>query len=244
MNAPSIGSNEVKAMAIKLGADLCGVASVERFEGAPVGHRPQDIYPDCRSVIALAKRIPVGLLYAKSCVPYTHTNRLVNQELDALGIALGLALEDCGMRAVPLPCDDPYEHWEADKQYGMGVLSMRHAGHLAGLGVLGRNTLLKNDRFGNMIKIGAVLVDARLDPDPIATYAGCPPHCRLCLDACPAKALDGTTVDQKLCRSFSSFVHERGFHLTKCNACRRVCPQAQGIKERSSSSRNDPDAPL
>ena len=235
MSAPSIDSMEVKAQAMKLGADLCGVASVERFAGAPPGHRPQDIYPDCRSVIVLAQRIPVGLLYAKSCVPYTQTNRLVNQQLDELGIALGLALEDRGMRAVPLPCDDHYEHWEADKLYGMGLLSMRHAGHLAGLGVLGRNTLLKNDRFGNMIKIGAILVDASLEPDPMATYDGCPPHCRLCIDACPAQALDGKTVDQKLCRTSSSFVNEKGFHLTKCNTCRRVCPQSQGIKERGVS---------
>jgi epoxyqueuosine reductase QueG len=240
MNAPSIGSNEIKALAMELGADLCGIAPVDRFEGAPTGHHPRDIYPDCRSVIVLAKRIPVGLLYAKSCVPYTQTNRLVNQELDELGIALSLALEDRGMRAVPLPCDDPYEHWEATRKYGMGLLSMRHAGHLAGLGVLGRNTLLKNDRFGNMIKIGAILVDAALEPDPIASYEGCPPHCRLCLDSCPAQALDGTKVDQDRCRSSSSFVNERGFHLTRCNTCRRVCPQSLGIKKRGSPLKTGP----
>lgn len=134
------------------------------------------------------------------------------------------------MNAVPIPCDDPYEHWESDRQYGRGVLSMRHAGHLAGLGVLGRNTLLRNDRYGNMIKIGAILVDADIDPDPIATYEACPEKCHLCIDACPAKALDGVTVDQKRCRAVSSFVNERGFYLTKCNACRRVCPLRKGTR--------------
>jgi epoxyqueuosine reductase QueG len=233
MNPPCIGSKEVKALAMELGADLCGLASVERFEGAPAGHKPQDIYPECRSVIVLAKRIPVGLLHSKSPVPYTHANRLVNQELDNLAIVLALALEDKGMKAVPLPCDDPYEHWEPERQYGAGLLSMRHAGYLAGIGVLGRNTLLKNDKYGNMIKVGAILVDAALEPDPIAEYGACPPKCRLCIDSCPAKALDGVTADQRLCRPSSNNVNERGFSLTVCNKCRTVCPHCRGIKVRT-----------
>jgi len=107
---------------------------------------------------------------------------------------------------------------------------MRHAGRLAGLGVLGRNTLLKNPRFGNMILIGAVLLDTELDADPVDTSEACPPDCRICLDACPAQALDGETVNQSLCRPLSNHVNERGFKTYKCSECRKACPDALGTE--------------
>ncbi len=101
--------------------------------------------------------------------------------------------------------------------------------HLAGLGRLARNTLLINERFGNMIQIGAVLLDAELQGDPIASYEVCPPDCSLCIDVCPVGALDGETVVQKLCRPLACHGTERGFILKKCNRCRSVCPHALGI---------------
>ncbi|MCE5295957.1 MAG: hypothetical protein LLG16_02490 [Euryarchaeota archaeon] len=67
------------------------------------------------------------------------------------------------MIAVPVPSDDPYEHWEADRKYRRAIISMRHAGDLAGLGALGRDTLLKNDRFGSTVQLGAVLVNADIE---------------------------------------------------------------------------------
>jgi len=228
----SVDATTVKKIAMDRGADLCGISPADRFEGAPKGHHPKDIYPECRSVIVFAKRMPIGLLDAKSCVPYTQVSHIINQELDKIGISLGLALEDLGARTVPLPADDPYEHWEADRQYGRAVLSMRHAGYLAGLGVMGRNTLLKNEHYGNMIKLGAILVDVEVEPDPIVAIESCPEKCHRCLDACPAKALDGTTVDQKLCRTVSGFTNEKGFFLMRCNTCRRVCPERFGIRRR------------
>jgi epoxyqueuosine reductase len=120
-------------------------------------------------------------------------------------------------------------YWEPWRQYGRAVLSMRHAGDLAGLGVLGKNTLLINDKFGNMIQIGAVLTDIELEPDPIATYEGCLSDCRRCLDSCPQNALDGITVDRKLCRPISNHVNEKGYVLKKCNICRRICPHCLGL---------------
>lgn len=225
-----INSNNVKQIAYKLGADLCGIASSDRFSGAPIGHRPTDIYGKCRSVIVFAKRVPSESMFAESCVPYTYINGWVAGEVDRLTAMFALALEDVDIRAIPIPSDDPYEHWEADKTYGRAILSMRHAGYLAGLGVLGKNSLLINSQYGNMIQIGALLVDIVLEPDPIATYQACKPECRLCLDACPQNALDGVTVDQKLCRPLSNFINEKGYCLKKCNVCRRICPSCLGLK--------------
>lgn len=224
-----INSNHIKQMAHDLGADLCGIAPSDRFSGAPVGFKPTDIYSKCRSVIVFAKRVPSEAMFAESCIPYTYVNDWITGEVDRISAMFALKLQDERVGAVPIPSSDPYEHWEADRSHGIAILSLRHAGHLAGLGVLGRSNLLINERYGNMIKIGALSVDIELEPDPIAAYQVCKPECSLCLDVCPQKALDGTTVDQQLCRQLSAFMNEKGYVLEKCNLCRRICPSYLGI---------------
>lgn len=225
-----ISSKKVKEIIKTLKADLVGIAPVERFSNAPEGFRPTDIYKHCKSVIVFAKKLPSECLFASNCVPYTHVSNVLTQEVDKLGIEASLILEEHGVRAVPIPSNDPYEHWEPERSYGRAILSLRHAGYLAGLGVLGKNTLLINKDHGNMIKIGAVLVDIKLKGDAIAAYEGCPPDCRLCIDSCPQDALDGRTVNQKLCRPLSNYRTEKGYILMKCNLCRRICPNCLGIK--------------
>jgi len=222
-------SNRIKKAAFDLGADLCGIAPVERFTGAPDGFHPQDIYKKVQSVLVFAKRLPTEVLYAENCVPYTRVNAVITQEVDQLACALSLCLEDRGMANVMIPSDDPFESWDPERQHGQAILSLRHAGYFAGLGQLGKNNLLINKKFGNMIQIGALLLADRLAPDPIADYEACPMACSLCLQSCPVSALDGTTVNQKKCRPLSNYLSEKGFILKKCRECRKVCPHATGI---------------
>jgi len=42
------------------GADLVGIAPVERFANAPEGHKPTDFLPGCKSVISVALHIFQG----------------------------------------------------------------------------------------------------------------------------------------------------------------------------------------
>jgi len=222
-------ANEIKSIALELGADICGIASVDRFSSAPKGFHPNDIYSDCQSVLVFAKNLPADSLFASSCIPYTYINRVITEEVDRLTLTLSRKLEHLAVRNVPVPSDDPSEYWEPDRSYARGILSLRHAGHLAGLGVLGKNTLLINDRFGNMIHIGALLLNLKLAEDPIATYKACKEDCQLCIHSCPQSALDGTTVNQQACRPLSNYKNERGFVLKKCWECRKVCPNRSGI---------------
>jgi epoxyqueuosine reductase QueG len=221
----------IKRAAYDLGANLCGVASVERFSSAPKGFNPRDIYSKTKSVLVFAKRVPKEVLFAESCVPYTHVNTLIAQEVDRLAFTLSLELEDKGIANVMVPTDDPYEHWDSIEQHGIAILSLRHAGYLAGLGNLGRNNLLSNDKYGNMIQIGALLVAESLDQDNMVDYKVCPSDCSICLRSCPANALDGTTVKQKACRPLSVHKTEKGYVLKKCWQCRKVCPNALGLQD-------------
>ncbi|MFW6030017.1 MAG: epoxyqueuosine reductase [Halanaerobiales bacterium] len=224
-----INSENLKELILNMGADLCGIAPATRFKKAPEGFRPEDIYKGCKSVIVYAKKVPHGSLDICSCIPYTHINNILTQEVDKLGVRISLKLEKMDIKAVPIPSDDPYEYWEEDNSYGRAILSMRHSGYLAGLGVLGKNTLLINEKYGNMIQIGAVLVDIELEGDSIIEDDFCPAHCSICIDSCPQKALDGKTVNQELCRPLSNYQNEKGFILKKCNICRRVCPKSGGV---------------
>ena len=54
-----------------------------------------------------------------------------------------------------------------------------------------------------MIWLGAILLSIDLEPDPVASYEGCDSQCTLCIDSCPQHALDGITIEQKLCRERS-----------------------------------------
>ena len=226
-----INAKKIKQIIMDLGADLCGIASFDRFEEAPENFRPTDIFPECKSVIVFLKRTPRSSNYALNCVPYTFVNSMIMNIIDKLTIDILYELEDLGVKCVPIPSDDPYEYWEPENSYGRAILSLRHAGYLSGLGVLGKNTLLINDDYGNMIQIGAILVDIALKADPIATYQGCIDSCRICIESCPQKALDGKTVNQASCRPISNYKHEKGYTLKRCNICRIKCPNAFGIKK-------------
>lgn len=222
-----IPSEKVKEIALSLGADLCGISSIERFAEAPEGFRPPDIWSNCKSVVVFLKRIPQQSIKAEHPVIYSHSATTAYQILDRIGFNLSLALQDNGINAVPVPTDIPYLFWDEENKKGMGILSLRHAGLNAGLGILGRNTLLMNPELGNMIYIGAVLTDTTLDEDPLITDFSCSEGCALCIEACPVNALDGQTVNQKACRSASSLSHARGWDIYICNECRKVCPLGQ-----------------
>lgn len=224
-----VNSTKIKKHVRHLGADLCGIAPVERFKDAPPGFHPQDILEDTQSVIVFAKRFPVTTLQSKSRVPYSFACDIVLHEVFRITIDLVNWLNDASYFAIPIP-SEPYEYWDEEKLTGKGILSLKHAGFLAGLGVLGKNTLLYNERFGSMITLGAVLVNQKFMADKIADYQFCNEKCGICIQNCPVQAMDGVTVNQKLCRGNSQVVTKKGYSLYTCSRCRTVCPYQKGIK--------------
>jgi epoxyqueuosine reductase len=231
-----ITSNRVKKLAAKAGADLCGVAPASRFSDAPEGFKPADIWTGARSVVVVAKRMPEGALLAPGPVPYKFAYDTTLTAVFLLMRDLALRLQDKGVAAVPVP-SEPYEYWDEENREGRGILSLKHAGMLAGLGVMGTNTLLTNDRFGNRITLGALLLGAELTGDPPAAYdLGCE-TCSACVTSCPSGAIGHIGVVQKKCRAFASTVTPKGYSLETCRTCRTVCPKGRGL---SRSNRNRP----
>ncbi len=226
----TIQSGEIKRQAINLGVDLCGIASVECFADAPSGFHPTDIVKECKSVIVLASRFPVSALFVSSPAAYTFAMLKSADKMDSVTFQIALELEKLGSCAVAIPSRDPYDYWDESRRHGQGILSLKHAAVRAGLGQIGKNTLLVNKQLGNALFLGGILLDAELEPDPVAAYQTCPQECRVCLDSCPVNALDGTTIAQSKCRSNSGKYTEGGGAVYACNLCRRNCPHHQGIK--------------
>ena len=218
-----MNSREVKALLTGLGAELCGIAGVDRFQDAPEGFHPLDVLPTCRSVISFACRFPAGSLRCASPVPYTRVRNAITAKLDAIALDAAIELERRGVAAVPIPTNESL----LDERTGRyrSAVSQKHAAQAAGLGTIGRHSLLITPELGSMVWLGMLLTEAELEPDPLRE-ALCD-GCGLCVQACPVHALDGEQLCQRACWDYA-FVTEQENWRIRCHACRDVCPYNLG----------------
>ena len=222
--------DQIKENIVSLGTDVCGVANIDRFSEAPAGFHPRDLFPGCKSVIVFGIALPKGLATVEPRLIYGHFNYGTCPEVDWVALRASKEIERrFGGYAVPLPSDGPYEYWDTEKLEGRGLVSMKHAAVLAGLGALGKSTLLLNEKYGNMLTLGAVLTDLDLPSDPMAERI-CIESCSLCIQNCPSQALDGRRANQTKCRPNTYGTNARGFNTVNCNKCRSSCPMRFGKK--------------
>jgi epoxyqueuosine reductase len=111
-------------------------------------------------------------------------------------------------------------------------LSEKSYARLAGLGWIGRQSLLVNPTFGSMMHLGELVVDVEFDEyDSPLEGVGCG-SCRRCVEACPNGAiLENRTIDARRCISCRTIEREEEgsevpLHgwIFGCDICQTVCP--------------------
>lgn len=114
------------------------------------------------------------------------------------------------------------------------ILERGHA-HQAGLGFIGKNTMLIHPRRGSMFFLGELLTDLEFDAydSPMrATLCG---NCTRCLSACPTDAFPQPhMLDARRCISYLTIEHKgwidrdlrplMGNWIYGCDVCQEVCP--------------------
>lgn len=216
---------EIKNVLLSLGADACGIADNARFGQAPKEFAPSDIFPKCQSVIVFGVAIPKSLFSVSPRIIYSHFNSMSTEIVDKIAFDAAKIIENqyAHCTAVPIPCDGPYDYWDEKTLTGKGTISMKHAAVFAGLGTLGKNSLLISPKFGNRLTVGAILTDLVIEPDEMLPEI-CVESCTKCIDSCPVHAIENKHVNQTLCRPNTYGKTARGFDTVECNNCRRVCP--------------------
>ena len=215
---------QIRKIVMSFGADLCGFANIDRFENTPVGYNPKDIYANCKSVISYAVALPKGLAKVNPRLIYGHYNSMSCQTAEFIAFQSAKKIEsEFNCVVVPIPSDSPYEYWDKDNMEGKGLLSMKHAAVLAGLGSIGKSSLFLTKQFGNMVTLGAMLTDLDLASDELSENL-CNDKCHKCMDVCPVTSINNGIVTQKMCRENTYGTTARGFDTVDCNKCRVSCP--------------------
>jgi epoxyqueuosine reductase len=209
----------IRAVASRSGADLVGIAYLQGLQGI-VTH-PPDLLDEYSHGISAAVRLePKGSRDAGA-------EAMAFSLLDSIGISLAEFIDRAGYRYLIVPPDG--RAGDRKPLSGIGAISHKAVAKVAGLGWIGKSTLLITPRFGPRVCLITVLTNMPLPPDmPCEERCAA---CRKCIDACPAGALAEAdlgadpysrgVLNAALCGSFHESLGRGG---EVCYECILVCP--------------------
>ncbi len=181
---------------------------------------PRDLLEDANTLIVVAAHYSKPRAEPQTIAAYAQRedyHRVMRQGLESLGTVL----EELA----------PGSRWQA--VVDTAPLLEREAAQRAGLGWIGKSTMLVHPKLGCYTLLGELLWTAELEPDPPALdQCG---TCRQCIDACPTGAIDAEyqleprhclsylTIEQRdaIPPQFREALGERAFG---CDACLAACP--------------------
>jgi len=247
--------DDIKRHARELGFTLAGVVSADDAEQIefPPGRgrkRPSEVYPDARSLVVLGIVVADEAQNTSVAIPPSYYPGQAREQY------FNFYYEITEARAWRLA-------ETLRKQYRIRSrpthrVALKPAASLAGLGHIGRSTLLITPDWGPRVRLVGLLIEEELVPDAPFTRDLCAdePRCRekpLCIAACPFRAIapgdslgvpPGTKVamercvvhhvaDREITKPWERFIRrasERGF--VECTLCNLACPYGEGIEKK------------
>jgi epoxyqueuosine reductase len=242
-----------------VGFDLCGVVRSEEFpelrnttEWLARGYAGEMRYlhdprrEDPRAAMPGIRSVIVCLLNYNTEFPLSIDPKLSSQDGEARGwisrYGWGDDYHDAlleRLEALNARLREQFpEPFESRAYVDTGPLQERVAAKYAGMGWLGKNTLLLNQALGSYFFLGVILTTLDLEPTlgtgemPAPDLCG---SCTRCLDACPTQAfVEPYVMDARKCISYltielrSSVPEElrepMSNHVFGCDICQDVCP--------------------
>ncbi len=238
---------EIKQKAFSLGFDLAGVTSAKDIDSEQIKQykkwliagrngqmdylarnaeqrfSPVSILPGAKSVICVAINYKLSQPVSKDSLKiasyalYPDYHKFIKEKLRVLADFLKSKDENLKFKV----CVDSSPIVEK-------ALAMR-----AGLGFIGKNSLLINPRLGSFLLLGEIITNLSLKPASPIEGLSCG-NCRKCIDACPTGALTEDGFDARRCISYLTIEYKGRInpelkdkmdsHLFGCEECLKVCP--------------------
>jgi epoxyqueuosine reductase len=240
-----VESSAVKARALQLGFDLCGVARAHPLEAGRLDRwfsngwdanlsyvrarreerlDPARVLSGARSVIALAASYAPG-----PGDPQPAAGEWIVARYARGSDYHNVILKPARKLAAWLRQKGARVYCEVDA----GAVMEKAWAQEAGIGWIGKNGCLINERLGSWLLLGALVTDLDLEPDaPHSDRCG---ECSACIPACPTGAIpEPRYVDARRCIAYHTIEHRdripeeiarrAGGRIFGCDACQDVCP--------------------
>lgn len=191
---------------------------------------PKQILPECRSILILA-------------IPYSPVNsreafQIQNSEFKIASYALGSDYHDIippRLQEIISFIEEQLGHPIPNRYYtDTGPVLERELAQRAGLGWIGKNSMLIHPKAGSTFFLAEILLGIELEPDdaPITDHCG---TCTRCIQACPTQCiLPNRTLDARRCISYLTIELKDNIPedlrplmrdwIFGCDACQQVCP--------------------
>jgi epoxyqueuosine reductase len=241
MESTATLTDQCRQQALELGFDVCGFSSIdvelqreyylrwieEKQHGTMAWMErnndrrlnPHNILPEARSILM------VGLNYYQD--EPEMRGRIAKY-------ALGKDYHKLMYKRLKKLCTWMREQGGAQKPYvDTGPVLEKPIAAQAGLGWLGKNTMLLHRKHGTFLFLGTIITSLDLEPDPVEQdHCG---SCTRCLDVCPTKAFPAPyQLDASRCISYLTIEHHGsipmefreaiGDRIYGCDDCLDVCP--------------------
>ncbi len=249
-------SDWIKRTAVESGFDRCGIAPAAEIPRADyyrqwlqkgyagtMGylHRHAESRVDVRAWVPSARSvIVVALNYGQPAPPKPDDRPRGRVAMYAWGEDYHVVLREKLEALVERMREGFAEPFETQVCVDTSAIIERELAAMAGIGWIGKNTMVLHPDLGSYFFLGAIITDL-----PLAQDAPEPDHCGTCtrcLEACPTQAFPQPYVmDARQCISYLTIEHRSpiepelaakvGEWVFGCDVCQEVCPYNREVRQ-------------